>query len=146
MLVDAVEAGLYWFNSYFLESDADSQCRLRAPCTDETFVTTTDDLCSVVRIMGAKNLVGEQEAELMGERLDDALKVAMRSGNGRQHSYAFGFRSNPKGASRQLREMFEPMVNTAKRFGSVGQEIFIDRLKTLASVCVEESVDRKSVV
>ena len=95
MLVDSIEAGLYWFNSYFLEADADSLCRLRAPCTEQTFVTTTDDLFSVVRIMGAKNLVGEPEAELMSERLDTALKVAMRSGNGRQHAYAFGFRSNP---------------------------------------------------
>ncbi len=140
MLVDAVESGLYWFNSYFLEADADTLCRLRAPCTDEAFVTTTDDLCSVVRIMGAKNLVGEHEAELMGERLDSALKVAMRAGNGRQHSYAFGFRSNPKGASRQLREMFDPMVNTAKRFGAERQEIFVDRLRTLTSVCVDETV------
>lgn len=140
MLVDSIEAGLYWFNSYFLEADADSLCRLRAPCTEQTFVTTTDDLFSVVRIMGAKNLVGEPEAELMSERLDTALKVAMRSGNGRQHAYAFGFRSNPKGAARQLREMFEPMVNTSKRLGAERSEIFIDRLKTLTAVCVEETV------
>src|SRR3989344_1069633 len=59
MLVDSIEAGLYWFNSYFLEADADSLCRLRAPCTEQTFVTTTAALFSVVRIMGANNLVGE---------------------------------------------------------------------------------------
>ena len=142
MAVDfsALESGLYWFNSYFLESDTDALCRIRAPVTDEVFSTTSDDLFSVVRILGAKNLVGEAEADLMGERLDDALKVAMRSGNGRQHSYSFGFRSNPKGADRLLREMFDPLVNTSIRFGAERQDIFIDRLKTLTTVCVEETV------
>lgn len=140
MLVDTFESALYWFNSYFLEADTDSVCRVRAPCTDNTFVTTSDDLFSVIRIMGAKNLVGDEEAELMSQRLDSSLRVAMRSGNGRQHSYSFGFRSNPKGAVRQLREMFDPMVNTAKRFGAERQDVFVDRLKTLAAVCVEETV------
>lgn len=136
----AVESGLYWVNSYFLESDTDALCRVRAPVTDYTLSTTSDDLFSVIRIMGAKNLVGEAEADLMGERLEEALKVAMRSGNGRQHAYAFGFRSNPKGATRLLREMFDPLVNTAKRFGAERHDIFIDRLKSFSAVCVEETV------
>ena len=61
----AIESGLYWVNSYFLESDTDALCRIRAPVTDEVFSTTSDDLFSVVRILGAKNLVGDTEADMM---------------------------------------------------------------------------------
>lgn len=140
MLSDTIESLLYAVNSYFLEADPDVLCRIRAPISDTAFVTTSDDIFSVVRVMGAKTLVGDSEATLMADRLDNALKNAMRSGNGRGHSYAFGYRSSPIGAESILREMYGPMATTAKRFQASGDDIFIDRLQALRAVCVDESV------
>lgn len=140
MLVESFESFLYALNSYFLEADPDTLCRIRSPISDTAFVTTSDDIFSVIRIMGAKTLVGDAEAELMADRLDNALKNALRSGNGRGHSYAVGYRSNPGGAVHVLREMYSPMVATARRFQCRSDDIFVDRLLALKAVCVDESV------
>lgn len=140
MLVESFESFMYAVNSYFLEADPDALCRIRSPISDTAFVTTSDDIFSVIRIMGAKTLVGDAELELMADRLDNALKNALRSGNGRGHSYAFAYRSNPDGAIHTLRAMFSPMAATAKRMKSVADDIFKDRLQALKAVCVDESV------
>ena len=140
MLVESIESMLYALNSYFLEADPDTLCRIRSPITDTTFVTTSDDLFSVIRVMGAKTLVGDTEADLMASRLDGALKSALRAGNGRGHSYAVGYRSNPAGAAQLLKEMYGPMAATAKRFQASSDDLFVDRLQALKAVCVDESV------
>ena len=136
----SVEGFFLWFNSFFLESDSDALCRIRSVVSDDTFTTTSDDIYSVIRIMGSKTLVGETEVERMAQALDVALASAVRSGNGKQHGFSVGFRSNPKGAKSLLTSIFAPLANTASRMGVGNMAMFDDRRSTLAKVCVDETV------
>lgn len=142
MLFDAVERGLYWITSFMMEGDIESHCQIRAPLDDETLITTSDDLMSVIEIRGSLKLVGAPEFERMAGTLANVLSSLMKSGSGQLgllHSFAIGFRSAPEGASRLLHEIFEPTFNTAKRLGAVDMSIVEDKLNALVGKCSDES-------
>lgn len=138
-MLDAVEKGLYWLSSFVLEGDSDAHCQLRAPLTDNTLVTVSDDLMTVIEIRGSRKLVGDTEFERMSENLGNKLASVMKSGNGRQHSFSVGFRSSPASARRMLTEIVTPSMRTAKRFGIEDVSYFKDQVTALSRKCSEES-------
>jgi intracellular multiplication protein IcmB len=136
---DAIEKGLYWVSSFMLEGDVEAHCQLRSPLTDDTLMTVADDLVSIIEIKGARKLIGDSEFEVMAANMSRILSGVMKSANGAQHSFAFAFRSSPGSAPRLLREILEPSVRTAKRYGASQLDLFIDQVKSLAARCSEES-------
>lgn len=138
-MFDAVEKGLYWLASFVLEGDSDAHCQLRAPLSETVMVTVNDDLMTVIEIRGSRKLIGATEFEVMAANLGTKLASVMKSGNGRQHSFAVGFRSSPHSATRMLREIVTPSMNTAKRLGLNDTAYFDDQVKALAKRCSEES-------
>lgn len=139
-MFDAIERGLYWISSVMLEGDADAHCQLRAPVTDDTFSTTSDDLLSVIEILGARKLVGSSEFENLASNLATILSGVLKSGNGKQHSFGLGFRSDPESVERLLKEILAPTVNTARRLGADKAMLyFSDQISALSKHCAEES-------
>jgi intracellular multiplication protein IcmB len=139
-MFDAIERGLYWLSSVMLEGDADAHCQLRAPVSDDTFSTTSDDLLSVVEILGARQLIGASEFESLSSNLANILAGVLKSGNGKQHSFGLAFRSDPESVDRLLKEMLGPTINTARRLGADRTDLyFMDQLKALGKRCAEES-------
>lgn len=139
-MLDSVEKSLYWLASFLLEGDSDAHCQIRAPLTDDTLVTVSDDLMSVIEIKGARKLIGDSEFELMAANVANKLAGVMKSGNGSQHSFSLGFRSSPSSAVRLLKEIVRPAVLTAQRFGVEKDDYFVDQVRALAKKCSEESV------
>ena len=136
-MFDTLERGLYWLSSFLLEADTDAACQLRAPVNDHTFVTVNDDLLTCIEITGSRRLIAREENERQTFVLGKKLHQYQTSGNGQQHSFAFGFRSDPN-AIKKLQELYTPSLNTAKRLGADAEFLFLDRIRALSAKCVDE--------
>jgi len=139
-MFDGIERGLYWLSSFFLESNVDALCQIDGPLNENTLLTLSEDLFSVIEIRGARRLIGNDEFELMAANLANAQSKVMKSANGKQHSFGIGFRSAPGSAVRLLKEILGPNLKTAHRFGATDDVLFVDQLQALAGCCKEESV------
>lgn len=138
-MLDALERTLYWLSSFGVGGDVDSLCQLRAPIDAHTYVTDTNSLLTMYRVVGSKRLIGEDEFTLQTDALSKTLAGLMRSGKGgRQHSVLFGFRSNPEGGEPLLKKILGPSLSTAKRLGADADFLFVDRLEAMAPHCVDE--------
>lgn len=139
-MFEAVERGLYWLSSYFLEGNVDSQCKLACPLSDNSLLTTSDDIMSVIEIKGSRRLMGNSEFEKMAENLSATMTKVMKSANGMQHSFGVGFRSAPSSSIRLLGEIMMPNLMTARRFGVKDQISIEDQISALANKCKEETI------
>lgn len=141
-MFDGIEKFLYWWSSFFLEGDVDALCRLRAPLSEDTWVTTSGDLLSVFKIRGTRMLVGDEEYRLLTSRLAKRLSILMRTGKGGTHSFAFGFRSHPDGGKAVVQRLLRPMSETMERMGIHGKAKIVvqAREKHLGALMSDESV------
>lgn len=138
-MLDSIERGLYWLSSYFFESDADLLCQLRCPVDETTLLTAKDQLMSVVRIGGGRKLMGEHEFEKASANMAALVSKLFKSGTGKGHSLSFAFRSSPAGADRVVREIYAPMIATARRLGVSDLATFESQMRSLTDICSEES-------
>lgn len=140
-MFDTIERALYWFSSLLIEGDADAHCLLRGPVDSDTFVTTSDDLMTVIEVLGSRELVGSAEFVQLVQNISKQYGVLFKSANGAQHSIGMSFRSSPESSGRLLGEMFGPSIETAKRLRSRGGvAFFADQVDALKGQCVEETV------
>lgn len=139
-MLDLFERFLYWLSSFFLEGDIEAHCQLASPLNENTLLTLSDDLLSIIEIKGARRLMGSSEFEVMAKNLSDALAKVMKSANGSQHSFAIGFRSAPASSVRLLKEILNPNLMTARRFGVTEFISITDQLHALANKCKEETI------
>ncbi|MDO9099713.1 MAG: hypothetical protein Q7V53_03065 [Caldisericota bacterium] len=138
-MLDATERFLYWVTSYVMGGDSDAQCQLRAPIDEFTYVTDTNSLLTMYRVVGSKRLIGFTEFDDQSEALSKTLTGLLKSGtNGKQHSVLFGCRSNPDGGMPLLKQILGPSLATAQRFGADAEFLFRDRLEAMAPHCVDE--------
>jgi len=138
-VLDGLEKALYWMSSFALGADAESLCQLRAPIDGHTFVTESNSLMTMYRVVGSKRFIGEYEYAEQTAALSKVLSGLMRAGNGgRQHSAFFGFRTNPEGGEAVLKKIMAPSLATAKRLGADANFLFLDRLAAMAPHCVQE--------
>lgn len=147
-IIKGAESFVYWIFSYSTGADIDAVCALESPVilTDkndagEDFILsqTNGDLISVIDIRGARKYVGANDLEVMTTNFAKALEKLCRSGDGKQHSFAIGFRSDPTQADRVVGDMLAPQVMTAKRFGIENFQMLRARRATLAGECVDET-------
>ena len=145
-MLRALEQFVYWWASYSRSSDIDALCALDAPVwgdgEDDRHVIAEKnrDLISVIEIRGARRYIGREDEQRMVQGFAKALEKRMRAGSGRQHSFAMGFRSDPQAAHGLIRQMLEPQYRTAHQVGLREVRMLDERLKTLASVSVDETV------
>lgn len=139
-MLDSLEKGLYWLASFMVEGDSDAHCQIRAPMSDDTLVLTNDDLMSIIEIKGSRKLIGAAEFEDAAANMAKQMANVMKSSNGRQHSFAIGYRSSPESAPRLLKEILGPSLRTAQRLGVTCDDYFVDQMGALAKKCNETSV------
>lgn len=138
-MFDSVERFYYWLASFGIGGDTDALCQIRAPIDKHTFVTDTNSLLTMYRVVGSKRLIGQDEFNSQVEALSAMLSGLLRAGNGgRQHSLLFGYRSNPAGGGALLRRILGPSLSTAKRLGANADFLFQDRLAAMTPHCVDE--------
>ena len=137
--LEAIERFLYWITSFALHGDIDAHIQVVAPLDDFSMQTVNRDLMTVIEIKGIRTLVGTREYEQISHRFGEVLSKFMNAGNGRQHSYAIGFRSTPEGAPRRLREVFGPMLKTATRLGIKDKSPMLSQMQAMADVCTDET-------
>ncbi|MDM7323312.1 MAG: hypothetical protein P3W87_008630, partial [Gammaproteobacteria bacterium] len=144
-----LEQFVYWWSSYARASDIDAVCSLETVVIghqlneeNEPFVLAekNGDLISVIEIRGARRYIGYQDGERMVHAFAEALVKRMRSGSGRQHSFAMGFRSDPDSAGALIGQMLEAQRQTAKVLGIENQRMLDERHQTLAEMCTDESI------
>jgi intracellular multiplication protein IcmB len=138
-MFDAVEKLLYWLTSFVLHADVDAHVQVLSPIDTHALQTVDQGLMSVIELKGVRQLVGEREFAQIADNLAKTLAKTMKAGNGRQHSYAFGFRSSPQDAPRRLAETFRPMLQTARRFGARRLDPILSQVQVLGRVCNDES-------
>lgn len=139
-MFEAVERGLYWLSSFFLEGDVDAHCQLGGPLGPNTLLTMSDDIMSVIEIKGSRRLMGGKEFEDMAANLAAVMTKVMKSANGSQHSFGVGFRSAPGSSTRLLNEIMAPNLMTARRFRAKDEICIHDQIEALARMCKEESI------
>lgn len=139
MLFEAIEKGLYWLSSFALEGDVEAHCQLRCPLTQDTLLTTGDDLMSVIAVRGSRKLIGDTEFEALAKNFANAIYKVFKSANGAQHSFAYGFRCDPDGAQRLLQEIHEPNRRTAQRLRVSDLAHLYDQVGALARTCIDET-------
>lgn len=138
-MLDSAERLLYWIASFVTGGDADGLCQLRAPIDRHTFVTDSNSLLTMYRVVGSKRLIGEDEFGLQADALARTLSGLMKGGSkGRQHSVFFGFRSNPEGGESLLKKILRPSLATARRLGADADFLLADRLRAMSPDCVDE--------
>lgn len=145
-MLRALEQFVYWWASYSRSSDIDALCALDAPVLGDgegdnhVIAEKSRDLISVIEIRGARRYIGREDEQRMAQGFAKALEKRMRAGSGRQHSFAIGFRSDPAAAHGLVRQILEPQYRTARQMGLRDVRMLDERLKTLASVSVDETV------
>lgn len=136
-MFDTLERGLYWLSSFLLEADTDAACQLRAPVNEHTFVTINGDLLTLIEVTGSRRLIGRAETDYHSAVLAKKLREYQTLGNGQQHSFGFGFRSNPNSVKR-LEDLYTASMNTAVRLGADAKYLFQDRILKLSKKCTDE--------
>jgi intracellular multiplication protein IcmB len=138
-MLDSIERSLMWLSSFGVGGDTDTLCNLRAPIDAHTFVTDSNSLLTMYRVVGSKRLIGEDEFGDQAAALTRTLSGLLKSGKGgRQHSLIFGFRSSPAGGGEVLKKILRPSVQTARRFGADADFLFTDKFDAMSPHCVDE--------
>lgn len=144
-----LEQFVYWWSSYARGCDVDAVCALEAPVKSVeqepeeppyVLAEKRGDLISVIEIRGARRFIGMNDEQRMVKAFASALEKRFRSGSGRQHSFALGFRSDPQQAEYLLQRLVQGQRKTAQVLGLRNTRMLDERIKTLASKCVDESV------
>ncbi len=138
-MFDFIEKTLYWITSFALHGDVAAHIQVSAPLDEYSLQTVNRDLMTVIEIKGIRSLVGTREYEAISKRFGEIISKYMKAGNGRQHAYALGFRSDPAGAPRRLREVFDPMLRTAMRLGIKNFTPLLTQVEALSGVCSDET-------
>lgn len=138
-MFDALERLLFWFSSFFLQTDADALCQIDHPLNDHTFVTNTGSLLTFFKVVGSRRHIGSKEFDEQSAAMARELAVFFNAGSGgRQHSFLFGFRFDQAGGRASLIETMTPSVRTAMRFGADFKWVFDDRLEALVPYVTDE--------
>jgi len=141
-VIEFIERVLYWSGSTLLDGDAANNVQVRNALDEYTLITEADDLVTMIEIMGARKLVGEAELQTQAYNASQIMSGIMRSGNGKQHSFALAFRSSTSSAPRLLNDLIAPSEASARAMDVQEERMgyFADMRAALGKVCVEERV------
>jgi intracellular multiplication protein IcmB len=131
----------YWVGQNgLMNSDAGLQCQLRAPIDNHTFTTSGDGLVSFIRLLGNRQIVGDEEFESACADFSGKLKSYLSIGNGRQHSFSFGCLTDASSAERFTANLIKPIYETGRRYGVESPALFRDIHQCLAANTQEDIV------
>ncbi len=135
-VLDAVDSFVAWLSSS-LKQTIESYCELETADDKTTLVAHDGSLISVIRIVGAKALLGAPEFE----RLHEGLSVSLRSAMSRPgHALQVLFNYDREAVVDTIRDILEPAQDTAHRLNLELDDLFNERVRYLSGYCAQESV------
>lgn len=134
-MLDRLADNLLQFAMTFTKHDLVAYCQLETPFDAETFITDDGGLLTIFQIEGARAMPGDDESKRIFEGFYKELSSAIRSGD---HTFGMVFDSDPDGAERELRELYKPSIDTAKRLKLDMMDVIDDDLRAVAKYCSRE--------
>lgn len=105
---DSVVQGAF----HALGHDASSYCHIETVLDDNTFVMSDGGLMSMLEIHGMRAMAGESEAIKVLENFEKQVSTAFRNAI---QTVSVVFERDPEATVDDVRQMYQPTVNTAKR-------------------------------
>lgn len=135
-VLDSVDVFIAWISSA-LKQTTESYCDLQTADSPTTLVANDGSLVSLLKIDGVNALIGRDEFDQIQAGLLTSLQTRMsRSG----HSIQVYFSYNKNEVGEDIKHIFEPARDTAKRLSLSLDDLFNERISFLARYCAREEV------
>ena len=135
-ILDTFESVFAWLGSA-IKMTAETYCDLQTADSSTSLVAHDGSLISIVRIEGAKGLIGQDEFNTLYQGLSTSLSASMsRSG----HRLQFFFNYDLEAVSELIQNIYRPAEQTAGRIGLNLSDLFSERVSYLSDYCAHENV------
>ncbi len=135
-IADLVDVFISWFSTS-LKQTTESYCDLETADSPTVLVGHDGSLVSVIRIEGAKALIGSAEFD----RLHESLTIGLRTGlarSGRVVQVVFNYET--KGVEQTISKIFDSARETAQQLNLNLTDLFNERVRYLSRYCADEAV------
>jgi len=133
-IADFVE-GMFQFLGTSLKQSAADYCDIEYTEDERTFVLKDGSRMTLLRVGGARQMIGTHEFDATCGRLATSLQAFMRGGG---HALAMVFESDPDAVEREIRESQAPYRATAERVGLELDDLFEEDVRVLSEHCSAE--------
>jgi intracellular multiplication protein IcmB len=134
--LDGVDTFLAWLSAS-MKQTTESYCELETADSPTVLVSHDGSLLSVIKINGAKALIGAPEFKQLRDGLTLSLHTAMsRPG----HALQVYFNFDQQNIAKVIEDIYEPAKQTANRLSMDLDDLFEERVNYLSRYCAEESV------
>lgn len=133
-VVDVVETLISWVSGQ-AHQNMEDYCDLETADSRQTLVMRDGSLLSVIKMPGARYLVGDEEFNRIHDRLSSTLTSYM---NGGGHAMQVYFEKDPDGIRREIDRLMAPSVETAKRLGLQVMDVIDDEKRAMSRYCAFE--------
>lgn len=135
-LIDSVDTFIAW-TSTSLKQTAESYCDVQTADSPTVLVGHDGALLSVLKIHGAKALVGAEEFEDMQAALMRSLQSSLsRPG----YSIQVHFNYSKEAVKEEIADIFKPARQSAEKIGLDLGDVFAEQVDYLSRYCASESV------
>jgi len=135
-VLDSVDSFFAWLSAS-LKQTTESYCDIETADSRHVLVAQDGSLVSILKVHGAKALMGKPEFKRLYEGLNTSLHSSMsRPG----HALQVYFHYDREGVKQEIRDIFGPAMNTAKRLNLDLEDLFNERVEHLGNYCAQERV------
>ncbi len=135
-ILNGVDSFLAWAGTSLKQTTA-SYCEIQTADSPTVLVAHDGSLLSVIRIEGAKGLIGEEEFRYIQKGLHESLQTAMAQSG---HVVQFVFSHNRDEVREELQEILASAQDTTKRLDMQLDDLFKERVDHLSQYCGHEEL------
>lgn len=134
--LDGVDDFLAWFSAS-LKQNVQAYCDIQTADSPTVLVSHDGSLISLIKIRGARALIGKDEFDRIQSGLLHGWQTIMsRSGHSMQVFYSY----NKDDMAEQITDIFQLAIQTAKQVELNIDDLFRERIKYLSQYCAQESI------
>lgn len=135
-ILNTIDGLLAWLGSSIGQL-TENYCMLETAENETTLVGKDGSLVSIIKVYGAKYLVGPEEFDKIHRGITDTLQSAMsRTG----HSLQIFFQHNKATVEHDLLNILKPSKQTAKRLNLQLDDLFEEKVSFLKKYCATEEM------
>jgi len=135
-VVDSIDTLLAWL-SIGLKQTTYSYCELETAENKTTLVARDGSLVTILKVYGAKKLIGSYEFERIHQGVSQSLQATLsRIG----HAVQVLFTYDKDEVKREMEEIYLPAMKTAKSLHLHLDDVFKERINYLSQYCAKESL------
>ena len=132
--LNAIDSLLEWVGT-LLGQNAGSYVELETADDKHTLVARDGSLVSVIRIKGARYLIGQEEFQHLHEGITRTFQTAMSQPG---HNIQVMFSYDNDGVKSEIADTLKPARETANRLGMELTDLFRERVNFLSQFCAKE--------